>query len=560
MSSDESLPSREHTNGLPATPMATTNDAASDTTDQAGATIAPSSARMDPPRRLHPTSLLFDVLSHTRQYLVPAVIAVFSAAQGSSAGLMIAGVLFLPSLIVSVFRYFTLRYHLHGGELIVTEGLLFRRIRTVPVSRVQNIDLVQNVLHRVFGVAEVRVETASGSEPEATLRVLSMTQVANLRNEIFRLRSEDGTSHACVVTSNSVSSGEVVAQESAHAAVSPEDAGETLLEIPTGWLVRAGLASNRGILILGLAVGVLFQMDLEDRIPLKRLMRLLPRQLDSLAVIAAVVAGIVVILLLLRGLGIVWYVLRFSGYRLSRHGEDLRISCGLLTKVSATVPRRRVQFISVHRPLLMRWMGLASIRIETAGGAGKESEDATATVSRRWFVPVVPEDHVERLAGAVRPGFNWNMSDVTWQPLAPRARIRLTRLAVIESGCISAIGFGITQPWGWLAGLIALPCLVWWAAKKSRAMRYTRTEDGVIYRSGVLNRKLSVTFFEKIQALRVEQSPFDRRWKMATLSVDTAAAGPADHRIAVPLLDEDFALGELERLLDRAARQLPIYG
>ena len=58
----------------------------------------------------------------------------------------------------------------------------------MPVDRIQNVDLVQNPLHRMLRVAEVRVETASGTEPEATLRVLSMADVAKLRSEIFARR------------------------------------------------------------------------------------------------------------------------------------------------------------------------------------------------------------------------------------------------------------------------------------------------------------------------------------------------------------------------------------
>jgi putative membrane protein len=90
-------------------------------------------------------------------------------------------------------------------------------------------------------------------------------------------------------------------------------------------------------------------------------------------------------------------------------------------------------------------------------------------------------------------------------------------------------------------------------------MRYARFEDGVIYRSGLLTRKTSVTFFEKIQTLRIDQSPFDRRWRMATLSVDTAAAGPAGHRMQVPYLDEAFARDEFCELVHRASSYLPIY-
>ena len=501
--------------------------------------------------RLHPTSLMFDVLSHGKTFVIPVALAVFGAASGDLFWSVIAGIMFVPALMVSIFRYFTLRYSIQDGQLVVTKGLFFRSIRTVPVERIQNVDLVQNVLHRMCNVAEVRVETASGTEPEASLRVLSMAQVAKLRTAVFEKRAaKRPPDEESTIQIDSPAEGQVDFAQS----------GETLLQIPVDWLVRAGLASNRGILMIGILVGLSYQFDLEDRIDLERARQLVPQSLNTVATVVGSRMAVIVVLLMLRLLGIVWYLLRFHGYRLTRYGEDLRISCGLLTKVSATLPRRRVQFISVHRTLLMRWMGLSAIRIETAGGAGKENEDASGTVSRRWFVPVVPNERVAELLAKLRPGLIWDMADLDWKPLARRAGRRLIRMALIQSFVIVAIGLAITRPWGWAAGVVVLPLLIWWAIKRSRSMRYARTEDGVVYRSGVLNRKTSMTFFEKIQTLRVDQSPFDRRWKMAELSVDTAAAGPADHRIKIPLLDEVFAREEYQQLVERAASHQPSHG
>ena len=68
-----------------------------------------------------------------------------------------------------------------------------------------------------------------------------------------------------------------------------------------------------------------------------------------------------------------------------------------------------------------------------------------------------------------------------------------------------------------------------------------------------------MTFFEKIQSLSVSQSPFDRRWKMATLAIDTAAAGPADHLIEIPYLDARFAEQEFDALNQKSATNEPRY-
>jgi putative membrane protein len=265
------------------------------------------------------------------------------------------------------------------------------------------------------------------------------------------------------------------------------------------------------------------------------------------------------VLIVLRLFSVLWFLLRFFGYRLTLHGEDLRIACGLFTRVSATVPRKRIQFISIHRPLFLRWMGLASLRIETAGGGGR-SENGTTTVSRRWFVPVMPETEIPHLAGFLRPGLQWQEAGIDWRPLATTAGKRLMRIAVLQSLLVAGLGMVATRPWGWLAGLAALPLLLGWARKKARSMRYSRTARFVVYRSGVLNRKTSLTFFDKVQTVTVRQTPFDRRWKMATLAVDTAASGPAEHNIQVRYLEDEFARREFDSIAQTASRYPPDFG
>ena len=44
-----------------------------------------------------------------------------------------------------------------------------------------------------------------------------------------------------------------------------------------------------------------------------------------------------------------------------------------------------------------------------------------------------------------------------------------------------------------------------------------------------------------------------RRWKMATLCIDTAGAGPAEHKIHVRLLDASFARQELQAIAREAS-------
>lgn len=516
----------------------------------------------DQDKYLHPISLVFSVIGQVKSNLIPAIFGVLGAANGNLFYISLALIFLVPSFVISIIRYFTVRYRISDGELVVNEGLFFRRTRTVPVERIQNIDLVQGVLHRIFKVAQVRVETASGTKPEAVLNVLSLSQVELLRRNVFDQKTAD-----IHVVDKATSLTSVSSDSATHDHFPPKDAlgkfaakkeeleASTILKIPLSWLAKAGFASNRGLIMVSVLLGLYFQFDRRQGqdYDFRFLSQWLPDLSNPYALTAAVIAASILGLVLLRILGVGWYILRFFGYRLNLSGEDLKISCGLFTKVSATVPRKRIQFISIHSNFVSRLLGLSSIRIETAGGASSENENATTTVSRRWFIPVIPTAEVTEMIGKLRPSLQWQPTEYDWQPLSHRAGRRMIRIAIFVSLLLMPIGYYFFEIWGCSITLIALPFLVTYAIKKSRSVQFARTAFGVVYRSGILTRKISLTFFEKIQATTFAQTPFDRRWGMATLSVDTAAAGPADHAIEIKYLDADLARSEHWEILQASA-------
>jgi putative membrane protein len=494
-------------------------------------------AETNGPHWLHPSSLLFEFLSAIRKQLIPAVIALYSAAQWGFYGLIFAIIFFAITMGVAILRFVTVRYQVRGNEFILDEGLVFRRHRTIPIQRIQNIDLVQSILHRLFRVAEVRIETASGKEPEAKLRVLSLHRIDELRSRVF-----EGASHDAAVARH-----DATARTTDAAQAAPPDGAtaERILTIPPALLVKAGLLSNRGMVLVAVALGAIWQFspwnnwDFDTR----AVMKFIP--FDQ--IVAHWVLTIVIVLLvlaLLRLFSVAWYILRFHGYTLERRGEELRIHCGLFSRLSATVPRRRIQLISIQRTILGKAWGIASIRVETAGGSGSEGEDAASTISRRWFIPVLREADVARVIAELRPGIAWDEKHIAWLPPAPRAAARMRRIAIVLTVAISAVAWWF---WSWpaLLGGIGLAALAtWYAGKKASVMRYARGDFGIAYRSGLLTKKCSLTFLEKVQSVWIHHSPFDRRWDMATLCLDTAGAGPANHKLHVHMLQADFARTE----------------
>ena len=135
-------------------------------------------------RRLHPMSWLFVLVQHLRQYIVPLLILIFLGRGDRNELWSLIGVGVL--VLFSLWRYFTYRYGVGANGLVVRSGLLNRSLRVIPFVRIQNVGVHQTVLHRLFGVAEVRLESAGGKEPEAQMRVLKLADALALETLVRR--------------------------------------------------------------------------------------------------------------------------------------------------------------------------------------------------------------------------------------------------------------------------------------------------------------------------------------------------------------------------------------
>jgi membrane protein YdbS with pleckstrin-like domain len=68
-------------------------------------------------------------------------------------------------------------------DLLVTSGILFRRLVVVPYGRLQLVDVVAGPLDRMYGIATVRLHTAAATT-DATIPGLTPDTAAALRDRL----------------------------------------------------------------------------------------------------------------------------------------------------------------------------------------------------------------------------------------------------------------------------------------------------------------------------------------------------------------------------------------
>src|SRR5918995_2313767 len=137
------------------------------------------------PRRLHVLSPVFFAIGHAWR-LWPLALLVAARRQFWLLGL---GALVL--LAWSTIEWLRRTYELEGGALRLEEGVLARKPRSVPFDRIQQVDLVRKPLHRLLGVATLRVETAGGgSAAEVDLDVVSLAEAQALRASLLQAKAQ----------------------------------------------------------------------------------------------------------------------------------------------------------------------------------------------------------------------------------------------------------------------------------------------------------------------------------------------------------------------------------
>jgi putative membrane protein len=239
-------------------------------------------------------------------------------------------------------------------------------------------------------------------------------------------------------------------------------------------------------------------------------------------------------------------------FTLSQHEHDFRIRYGLLTRISLNLRVRRVQAVHQTATLLHRLFDRVSLRVDLAGDSVSDSEGQQRSQGHvRWLAPICTPQQARALIAAALPDADLTR-ELDWQPLAPGARGRLFRKGVYFGVLLATVGVvalhvipqaPVVPGLEAIAVLIAFVlCLAWLRAYLYvKHTRWALTQDAMYFHHGWLTRRLVVAPRNRLQSVKLSQSPFDMRHHMASVSLDTAGGSSMHDSIRVPFLSVEIA-------------------
>jgi putative membrane protein len=503
----------------------------------------PVDAEDTPWRRLDPRMLLVHPVRELIRYLPVLLVAVVAGSVGGEPWWTYA--LSGLGVVIGLLRWVTTSYRITPTHVQVRRGVVGRRTLSVPRERIRSVDVDATLLHRLVGLAVVKVGTsASHGRDGLDFDGIAVGEIPALRAELLR-----GMPRAARDDPAGAGRGDGEADGSA------EDADDAALGVNfSGW--RWSWAwyapfTLTGISSLFVAAFFALQLQFFDGGLLLRL----PFVHDSLTaagrvpVLELVTVGAVSLLVIASAVALVRYVLAFSGFAIWRSDAlTLHVRHGLLRTRQTTLDERRLRGIQLGEPLSLRAVHAASAHAIMTG-IGRERAGLAVVA------PAGPRADALRVAEAVL-GDSAPL-ECALRPHGPRAhRRRYTRAAsgvvVIAIGVAVAQLVGVLSPLAWWAFVVIVPAAVLLAGDRWRSLGHALLPGVLVTRHGSLARKRVALETSGIIGFTVRRSFFQRRAGLATLIATTAAGR---HRYAIPDVPLEEAWRLAEAVLVREPRE-----
>lgn len=399
----------------------------------------------------------------------------------------------------AVVRFLRFRYRVEGAALIVEGGFLSRWRRVLPLARIQSVDVVQGLVHRAFGVVEVRVEVIGGRETEAALVALRPEQAEALRGTLLAGHRE-----------------------------APSDV-PPLVRLGPGNLLVAGITGGR-VAVFAVLLGYLQEFLPEDMVA-----RVLERYGEAgLTGLAAIIVAVGLFLFVSLVISVVATVVVYWNFTLSRDGDRLVITRGLLQKRRAVIPIRRVQAVRLEENLVRRAFGLATLRASLAGYSGDQDEQQQSgmllPIAGRAAALAVASDVLGAPADVLSDHLHPSPARALWH------RLPIAVLFGLSAGVVGVLAFRRTGAFGF----VALPVATGLSYLSWRALGHTVAGRHAVTRSGALVRRTTFAAVENIQHLVLSASPTQRLLRLATVRFAVARANPAAADLDLAQAEERF--------------------
>jgi len=477
------------------------------------------------PQRQAPAGLILFFGNNFRKLFkifFPALIALFLHKSNSDKTMLYVwtgiGILILVT-VSTIFSYLYFRFFIENNEFVLQKGFLKKVRLSVPLERIQTINVKQNIIQKILGVVSLEVDTAGAGTVEVKLTAIKEGLAMELEEALKQNVKETIKSNATEETASGT-------RERVIMQLTPFD------------LLKVSISENHFksfLLVLVLANWIYTQLkDFYDE-EIKRLAK------EGMATAGHFDFTIWIYIFLFMitvsvAISFAMVFLRFFDFRLTGNGKTFRIRFGLLNKREVNVPLSKIQIISGHTNPLRKLLNFQSliIRQATSGGNIKKKQVIV--------VPACKENNLLKIEKAA-----FGEDDSKFSPPLRSHPLLFIRSFVLLSLTLSTLAFFAATkfPFVWWAFAILelYSAIMFFLAYRKRRFRLNNSLIEIT--RGMIGTSFHRMLTHKIQAVKFRQTILQKRRKLAGITIYTASG----ESLKIPYIDEKQAMDIYNYLL-----------
>ena len=406
--------------------------------------------------------------------------------------------LFTAALTVIEFKYFTFQFDYNKNDFIVKKGFIKKTKLSVPLNKIQQINLNQNFIHKFLNLYEIQMDTAGSDSKEVSIKAVKEDIAFEIKDFTDFLKEKNID-------------------------IDLEKSNESKsLEIDFYTLIKTGLTS-RYFQTLGFIIALFFgALEYLDALGINFIPSFSSFIKNGNFGFIAILVYIILIFLAVFATNLISTIIKFYKFSASKTNNNLSVSYGLISTKTILMNPNKVQVFSFTQNWIQKKIDLCNIIIYQASSNMNISSDKSKEGSK-VNIPGANSSDKKTIFEFIYKSFDDN--EFIIKPNIRKFSVNFFLIGVIPS----ILFFGINHFFELLSSLnyimiqtiyLAVILFVSYRLYKNNIMSVSK--NFIKVQSGFWDITTKIIEIHKIQSIVIDQEIWYKKLNIANLTLCTA--------------------------------------
>ena len=393
------------------------------------------------------------------------------------------------------YYYFTYKFDFNKSAFIIQKGFFTKTKLSIPFEKIQQINFNQNLIHKIFNLYEVQMDTAGSDNTEVDIKAVSKEIAEDLKVISAKIKKK-------IIPKTTV-----------------EENTNNLLNINILTLIKIGLTSRYfetfGLILGTIALGFQFLEDLNIDYT-ENVEKIIST--TNFGLIFTLVALLIIIVAILV-INLISTILKYFNFTAIKSSNNLEISYGLIQTKSIILSPRKVQQFQIIQNYLQKTLDILEIKINQASSTKIIKDNNRSKI----IIPGFTKNEKNDL-------FKFIFNKKIQEELQMKPHVRKLVFSLIFTSVLPALIFSLiflffeilTLKYVLITSLsfLILISFVNWRYYKNNSLIIAK--DFIMYNSGFWDIKSTIIETFKIQSIIISQPVWHKKRNLGDIIFYTA--------------------------------------